>query len=218
LRRQAAEANSAVTTTSRTPSSRSSSTATLPPGGAIAAAAMPLGSTRVEEPTPAIEPPVAATSVSASDERPSSVAENIRGSGSHAPQVLATRPPAPASAGRPSTPASPARPPAPTTQPSPSPAQQPSSPAAAASPASAVPQQNTGASHTPDIKRVRLDDIKSEAAVDGLTIRQLKEILTNSYVDYKGCVERIELVTRVKNLWIDHQKNVQKGKHWIYLR
>ena len=45
--------------------------------------------------------------------------------------------------------------------------------------------------------------------MERLNTRQLKELLQRNYVDYKGCVEKHELVTRVTRLWHDHHRNVE---------
>lgn len=62
------------------------------------------------------------------------------------------------------------------------------------------------------VKRHTLEDIKSEEEIDGLTVRQMKEVLVNNFVDYKGCVEKSELHLRVTRLWKEHQVNKQKSK------
>ncbi|GFR58008.1 E3 ubiquitin-protein ligase RNF34 [Elysia marginata] len=60
----------------------------------------------------------------------------------------------------------------------------------------------------PAVRRTQLDDVKAEVDVENLTVRQLKELLVNNFVDYRGCCERSELVEKVKNLWRDHQENI----------
>lgn len=60
----------------------------------------------------------------------------------------------------------------------------------------------------PTVRRTQLDDVKAVEDVENLTVRQLKELLVNNFVDYRGCCERSELVEKVKNLWRDHQENV----------
>lgn len=60
-------------------------------------------------------------------------------------------------------------------------------------------------------QRMTLDDITCADAVDALTVRQLKELLVNSFVDYKGCCERVELVDHVRRLWTEHQRNKKLG-------
>jgi hypothetical protein len=59
--------------------------------------------------------------------------------------------------------------------------------------------------------RVTLADIRSRQDIDTLSIRHLKDILVNNYVDYKGCCERQELVDRVVLLWNDHEKMKVNG-------
>lgn len=65
------------------------------------------------------------------------------------------------------------------------------------------------------MKRYTLEDIKSEEEIDGLTVRQMKEVLVNNFVDYKGCVEKSELHLRVTRLWKEHQVNKQKTQEII---
>jgi hypothetical protein len=65
---------------------------------------------------------------------------------------------------------------------------------------------------TPVTQRTSLDDITDADHIGALTVRQLKEILINSFVDYKGCCERQELVEHVHRLWIEHQRNKKLSK------
>ena len=60
-------------------------------------------------------------------------------------------------------------------------------------------------------QRVALVDIASCDEIDTLTVRQLKSLLVNNYVDYKGCCEKQELVQRVRDLWNDHKRLNQTG-------
>ncbi|XP_046548995.1 E3 ubiquitin-protein ligase RNF34-like [Haliotis rubra] len=61
------------------------------------------------------------------------------------------------------------------------------------------------------VPRMRLDNISSVEEVDTLTVRQLKEVLANNFVDYKGCCEKSELTERVKRLWNEEQLNKDKA-------
>ncbi|XP_067668264.1 E3 ubiquitin-protein ligase RNF34-like isoform X1 [Haliotis asinina] len=62
------------------------------------------------------------------------------------------------------------------------------------------------------VPRMRLDNISSVEEVDTLTVRQLKEVLANNFVDYKGCCEKSELTDRVKRLWNEEQINRDKAE------
>ena len=62
------------------------------------------------------------------------------------------------------------------------------------------------------LHRITLADIESRNDIDGLTVRQLKCLLVNHYVDYKGCCEKQELVDRVHELWTDHRKLNDTGE------
>ena len=61
-------------------------------------------------------------------------------------------------------------------------------------------------------RRMLLSEIRDTASIELLTVRQLKELLANNFVDYKGCCEKAELVMRVRQLWTDHQRNVDYGQ------
>ena len=56
-------------------------------------------------------------------------------------------------------------------------------------------------------RRASLSDIKNESDIDNLTVKQIKEMLTINFVDYKGCVERRELVDKLKRLFQSHVNN-----------
>ncbi len=58
--------------------------------------------------------------------------------------------------------------------------------------------------------RMTLEQVE-EGNIEDLSVRQLKEVLATNFVDYKGCVEKYELVDRVSRLWGDSNKNKQKG-------
>lgn len=63
-----------------------------------------------------------------------------------------------------------------------------------------------------EITRIKLEDIRSAEHIEQLSIKCLKRLLLNNFVDYKGCCERWELQERVKRLWNDDLKNKQKGR------
>ena len=54
-----------------------------------------------------------------------------------------------------------------------------------------------------------LDDLHEEGHIHMLNVKQLKSLLQRSCVNYKGCVEKHELMERVVRLWKDRQS--QKG-------
>lgn len=47
--------------------------------------------------------------------------------------------------------------------------------------------------------------ITSEADFEGLSVKQLKDILHRHRVNYHGCCEKAELVERAKRLYRDYQ-------------
>lgn len=55
--------------------------------------------------------------------------------------------------------------------------------------------------------RASLSDISSLDDVEGLTVRQLKEILACNFVNYSGCCEKWELVEKVSRLYRENQTN-----------
>lgn len=59
-------------------------------------------------------------------------------------------------------------------------------------------------------RRASLSDLKSEADIEDLSVKRLKEILARNFVDYKGCCERWELQERVRRLYHD-KANLQQG-------
>lgn len=46
-------------------------------------------------------------------------------------------------------------------------------------------------------------------------MKQLKELLTLNRVDYKGCVEKTELLDRATRLWHDNNRQKVEGKIYI---
>ena len=56
----------------------------------------------------------------------------------------------------------------------------------------------------------KIEDLNDESQIDLLTVRQLKRILLQNCIDYRGCVEKYELLDRVHRLW--HERVDQKGK------
>ncbi|XP_060106135.1 E3 ubiquitin-protein ligase RNF34 [Heteronotia binoei] len=55
--------------------------------------------------------------------------------------------------------------------------------------------------------RASLSDLSSLEDVEGLTVRQLKEILARNFVNYSGCCEKWELVEKVSRLYRETEAN-----------
>lgn len=55
-------------------------------------------------------------------------------------------------------------------------------------------------------KHVTLDNFKSAEDLERLNVKQLKELLARNRVEYRGCLERTELLERATRLWRDHSK------------
>lgn len=66
-------------------------------------------------------------------------------------------------------------------------------------------------------KRVRasLSDLSSLEDVEGMSVRQLKEILARNFVNYSGCCEKWELVEKVNRLYKENEEN-QKSCRFIF--
>ncbi|XP_074643340.1 E3 ubiquitin-protein ligase RNF34-like [Tubulanus polymorphus] len=54
-------------------------------------------------------------------------------------------------------------------------------------------------------KRMKIDEVMSVNQIRDLSVKRLKELLTENFVNYKGCCEKGELVDRVIMLWREHQ-------------
>ncbi|OTF73896.1 zinc finger domain-containing protein [Euroglyphus maynei] len=54
---------------------------------------------------------------------------------------------------------------------------------------------------------ITLDDINNEYEIEKLSIKQLKLLLTRNFVNFKGCVEREELIAKVLLLYNDKKQN-----------
>uniref|UniRef100_A0A3Q1JDD9 RING-type domain-containing protein n=1 Tax=Anabas testudineus TaxID=64144 RepID=A0A3Q1JDD9_ANATE len=55
--------------------------------------------------------------------------------------------------------------------------------------------------------RASLSDISSLRDIEGLSVRQLKEILARNFVNFSGCCEKWELVERVNRLYRETEEN-----------
>ncbi|XP_066601253.1 E3 ubiquitin-protein ligase RNF34-like [Prorops nasuta] len=53
---------------------------------------------------------------------------------------------------------------------------------------------------------VKLSDIKDVSDLDYLSVKQLKDLLSTNRVDFKGCVERCELLGRASRLWEEYKR------------
>ncbi|KAJ7309782.1 hypothetical protein JRQ81_007849 [Phrynocephalus forsythii] len=62
--------------------------------------------------------------------------------------------------------------------------------------------------------RASLSDISNLDDIEGLSVRQLKEILARNFVNYSGCCEKWELVEKVSRLYREHEAHhrTQAGK------
>lgn len=75
----------------------------------------------------------------------------------------------------------------------------------------------TSATPAPDSPRIypKLSDFGSAEDLTMLSTKQLKELLTLNRVDYKGCIERSELLERATRLWNDNEKR-KAGRNAFY--
>nr|XP_057926783.1 E3 ubiquitin-protein ligase RNF34a isoform X3 [Doryrhamphus excisus] len=71
------------------------------------------------------------------------------------------------------------------------------------------PSDNTPETSPQTRRRLRasLSDISSLRDIEGLSVRQLKEILARNFVNYSGCCEKWELVERVSRLYRETEEN-----------
>jgi hypothetical protein len=76
--------------------------------------------------------------------------------------------------------------------------------------ASSNTQQQTSTSQRS--RRKSLSELNNEQNIEDLTVRELKEILVANFVDYKGCVEKNELIEKVRRLYRDRQNEKIKAK------
>lgn len=60
--------------------------------------------------------------------------------------------------------------------------------------------------------RASLSDLDNEAAIENLSVRQLKEILARNFVNYSGCCEKWELLERVHRLYRENEQNRRSSK------
>ncbi|KAL9981835.1 hypothetical protein ACROYT_G010593 [Oculina patagonica] len=56
-----------------------------------------------------------------------------------------------------------------------------------------------------------LSEIQNIDEVEELSVKELKHILSANFVDFKGCVEKKELLERVRTLWNSKQAHKKKG-------
>lgn len=73
---------------------------------------------------------------------------------------------------------------------------------------------------TPGLARKRarasLSDISSLEDIEGLSVRQLKEILACNFVNYSGCCEKWELVEKVSRLYKENEENHKTRRFILY--
>lgn len=60
-----------------------------------------------------------------------------------------------------------------------------------------------------------MSDISSLEDIEGLSVRQLKEILACNFVNYSGCCEKWELVEKVSRLYRESEEN-HKTRRFIF--
>lgn len=63
--------------------------------------------------------------------------------------------------------------------------------------------------------KVQLSDIKKMSDLEYLSVKQLKNLLSTNRVDYKGCIERQELLNRVSRLWQEYKQSRQGKVKYI---
>ncbi|NWS06346.1 RNF34 ligase, partial [Motacilla alba] len=72
-------------------------------------------------------------------------------------------------------------------------------------------EEESAEEQTPGLGRKRarasLSDISSLEDIEGMSVRQLKEILACNFVNYSGCCEKWELVEKVSRLYRESEEN-----------
>lgn len=64
---------------------------------------------------------------------------------------------------------------------------------------------------------MKISDFKSLDDLNGLTPKELKELLALHRVDYKGCVEKSDLLEKANILWIDaNMTNKEEGSKYKF--
>ncbi|XP_032124880.1 E3 ubiquitin-protein ligase RNF34-like [Sapajus apella] len=76
--------------------------------------------------------------------------------------------------------------------------------------------QTTGLSK--ESLRASLSDLSSLNDVEGLSMRQLKEILAQNFVNYSGCCEKWELVEKLNRLYKENEENQKSYGEWLQLQ
>lgn len=56
-----------------------------------------------------------------------------------------------------------------------------------------------------------MSELNNEEKIEDLNARELKEILAANFVDFKGCVEKTELIDKVRRLYRDRQNEKVRG-------
>jgi hypothetical protein len=81
------------------------------------------------------------------------------------------------------------------------------------SPSHSTSSQNTCETEAKNDSNTRfnIDDLSNAEQLKDLSVRQLKLILARNFIDYKGCVEKNELLTKALRLWNDRQENKQQS-------
>lgn len=62
-----------------------------------------------------------------------------------------------------------------------------------------------------DFKPFNIEDLTNPEKIQDLSVMQLKLLLTRNFVDYKGCVEKEELIEKAKRLWANLQENKKQN-------
>ncbi|KAK9296434.1 hypothetical protein QLX08_009581 [Tetragonisca angustula] len=60
------------------------------------------------------------------------------------------------------------------------------------------------------VNPVKLSDINASSELERLSVKQLKNLLSTNRVDYKGCIERYELLNRASRLWEEYRQSRTK--------
>lgn len=67
-------------------------------------------------------------------------------------------------------------------------------------------------------RRASLSDLSRVEDIEGLSVRQLKEILARNFVNYQGCCEKWELMEKVTLLFNDQKDLHNLGTLFLHER
>lgn len=65
---------------------------------------------------------------------------------------------------------------------------------------------------------IKLSDINTLSELECLSVKQLKNLLSINRVDYKGCVERYELLNKASRLWEEYKQSKTSKIQFLFIK